>query len=148
MLPKPINSVLYRCTSRFVQVVVCNLTSNDNILIQAQQRPRVRAHQSSLTLGLRCARIEILSALVRLTDNDLNKSNARGILLIGRKDMHYAQLKFTCVLNRTLFSYADYLQKHADIFKTFFIRRKSLPCCILHWWITFLISLTQNNIMI
>ena len=34
--------------------------------------------------------------------------------------MHYAQLKFTCVLNRTLFSYADYPRQHADIFKTFY----------------------------
>ena len=34
--------------------------------------------------------------------------------------MHYAQLKFTCVLNITLFSYADYPRKHANIFETVF----------------------------
>ena len=45
--------------------------------------------------------------------------DARGLLLIGRKGMHYAQLKFTCVLNRT-FSYDNYPRKHAYIFETFF----------------------------
>ena len=30
------------------------------------------------------------------------------------------QLKFTCVLNRTLFSDANYLRKHEDTFRTFF----------------------------
>ena len=35
--------------------------------------------------------------------------------------MHYA--KFTCVLNRMLFSYAIYPRKHANnIFKTLFIK--------------------------
>ena len=37
-----------------------------------------------------------------------------GLLLIGRKGMHYAQLKFTCVLNRRLFSCANYPRKHAE----------------------------------
>ena len=46
--------------------------------------------------------------------------DVRGLLLIGRKDIHYAQLKFTCVLNRMLFSYANHPRKHADIFKTLF----------------------------
>ena len=38
----------------------------------------------------------------------------------GRKGMHYARMKFAYVLNRTLFSYGNYPQQHADIFKTFF----------------------------
>ena len=46
--------------------------------------------------------------------------DARGLLLIERKGLHYAQLKFTYVLNRTLFSYPNYPQKHADVIKTFF----------------------------
>ena len=49
---------------------------------------------------------------------------AQGLLLIGRKGMHYAQLKFTSILDRTLFSYANYPRKHADIFKTFFCLEK------------------------
>ena len=35
----------------------------------------LREHQPSLTLGIRCARIEILSLVVRFTDDGLNKSN-------------------------------------------------------------------------
>ena len=46
--------------------------------------------------------------------------DARGLSFIGRKAMHYAELKFTCFLNRTLFSYANYPREHADVFKTFF----------------------------
>ena len=52
-----------------------------------------------------------------------------GLLLIGRKGMHYVQLKFTCVL---LFSYANCPRKHADIFKPSFIKKSSLPRCILY----------------
>ena len=50
--------------------------------------------------------------------------DARGLLLIGRKGMRYVQLKFTCVLNSTLFSYANWPRKHANIFKTFFYKEK------------------------
>ena len=42
-----------------------NLTSNDNISIRVQRSPRVREY---------CARIEILSSLVKFTDDDLNTS--------------------------------------------------------------------------
>ena len=61
---------------------------NDNISIRAQRSPRVRGIGLTLglrcarieilsllvSLGLRCARIDILSLLLRFTNDDLNKS--------------------------------------------------------------------------
>ena len=51
--------------------------------------------------------------LVMTAKQKLNSSiqffiDARGLLLMGRKGILYAQLKFACVLNRTLFSHAKY----------------------------------------
>ena len=61
--------------------------------------------------------------------------------------MHYAQLKFTCVLNKMLFSYTNYPENTTCILKPSSVNKSSLPHCILHW-INFLIILTQNNTMI
>ena len=41
------------------------------------------------------------------------------LLLKAKKGMHYAQLKFTCLLNRTLFSYTNCPPKQADTYRTF-----------------------------
>ena len=65
---------------RLVQVVVRKkIRVNDNMSIRMWRIPRLGlprfAHQSSLTLGLRCAHIDILSLIhVFLSDGDLNKS--------------------------------------------------------------------------
>ena len=61
--------------------------------------------------------------------------------------MHYAQLKFTCILNKMLFSYVNYPKNTQIYSKPSSVTKSSLPRCILHW-INFLIILTQNNTMI
>ena len=61
--------------------------------------------------------------------------------------MHYAQLKFTCVLNRTLFSYASYSRQHADIFKTFFYQEKLFTSLHFTFVDNLPIILMQNNTM-
>ena len=61
--------------------------------------------------------------------------------------MRYVQLKFTCVLNRTLFSYASYPENMQIYSNPLFVNKSSSPRCILHWWINFLIILTPNNTM-
>ena len=43
--------------------------------------------------------------------------DARVLLLIGNKGVLYAQLKFTCVLNWTLFSNANYPRKTGRYFQ-------------------------------
>ena len=45
-------------------------------------------------------------------------TNAKGLLLIEKEGTHYSQLKFTCVLNRTLFSYASYPRIYVEYIQT------------------------------
>ena len=59
--------------------------------------------------------------------------------------MRYVQLKFTCVLNRTLFSWLITPENMQLYSKPSFINKACLPRCILYWWINFLIILTQND---
>ena len=55
--------------------------------------------------------------------------DAQGLLLIGRKGMHYPQLKFTCVSNNMLFSYASY-SENTQVYQNLLLISSS-PRCFL-----------------
>ena len=46
-----------------------------------------------------------------------------GVIIDREERYHYAQLKYACVLNRTLFSYANYLEKMQIHSKPFYINK-------------------------
>ena len=89
-----------------------------------------------------------LDLFIKTKTNALKSSvqlfiDARGLLLIERKGMHYVEV-YIC--REQYFVFICQLSPESRrYFPNFIYYTSSLLCCILHWWMIFLTSLTQNN---